>query len=243
MYDVKTESQCRLCGNTYSTRGAGRHLRNCLKKLPDIAGSGEPPLLVGVHGDHPQADGAYVLFAIFPHDATLEQLDVYLRHHWLECCAHLSRFESAGREYLGDEWPHPEETSHSMRHRIAEAIGSGGSALYEYDMGDTTSLTVRVETAPPAATGWREEQDAAPLGVTVMRNLMPERCGECLGEADLVDGDGYFCDGCTTDENVRDDTWLLANSPRDGVSCFGYAKGPNPRVLSTVLEIRRELSA
>ena len=246
MYDVKTESQCRLCGNTYSTRGAERHLRSCLKKLPDHTGGKEPPLLVSVHGDHPQATGAYALFAIFPHDATLEQLDVYLRYHWLECCAHLSRFLSAGREYFGDEWPDREPLSggdhpHSMHHQIAEIIGSGGSALYEYDMGDTTSLTVRVQTAPPAAAAWYEEQDATATGATVMQNLMPERCGECLSEAVIVDGDGYFCDDCPYG-NLWGDARLLVNSPRYEVSCFYYAKGPDLQVLSTVLEIRREAS-
>lgn len=240
MYDVKTESQCRLCGNTYGTRGAGQHLQSCLKKLPCVPGSGEPPLLVSVHGDHPQANGAYVLFAIFPHDATLEQLDVYLRYHWLECCGHLSRFESAGREYLGHEWPDPEplsgEVPRSMRHPIADAITPGSPALYEYDMGDTTSLTVRVQTAPPAAAAWQEEQGTAVAGATVMRNLMPERCRDCGGEAAFADGEGYVCAVGKRWGHERP----LFNSPRDGADCFDEAAGPDLEALRMVLEVRRE---
>ena len=244
MYDVKTESQCRLCGNTYGTRGAGQHLRSCLKKLPDVPGSGEPPLLVSVHGDHPQAASAYALFTIFPHDAMLEQLDIYLRHHWLECCAHLSRFLSAGREYFGDEWPDPEpmngdEEPYSMHHRIAEAIAPGGSALYEYDMGSTTSLTVRVETAPPTAAAWYEEQDATATGATVMRNLMPERCRDCGGEAAFVDDEGYVCAGGERRGHDRS----LFNSPRDGADCFDEEERPDREALRMVLEIRREATA
>jgi len=243
MYDVKTESQCRLCGGTCGTKGAGQHLRSCLKKLPDVPGSGEPPLLVSVHGDHPQAGGAYVLFAVFPHDATLEQLDVYLRHHWLECCGHLSRFESGGREYFGDEWPYPEPLDggepRSMRHPIAGVITPGSPALYEYDMGDTTSLTVRVQTAPPAAAAWYREQDTEPPGATVMRNLMPERCRDCGGEAAFVDSEGYVCAAAERRGHDRP----LFNSPRDGEDCFDEATGPDQEALRMVLEIRREASA
>ena len=57
-----------------------------------------------------------------------------------------------------------------------------------------------------------------------------------------MDGDGYFCDACTYG-NVWGDARLLVNSPRYGVSCFYYAKGPDLQVLSTVMEIRREASA
>ena len=100
-----------------------------------------------------------------------------------------------------------------MHHHIACAIGAGSSALYEYDMGDTTRLTVRVHKAPAAAAAWYREQDPKPPGATVMQNLMPERCRGCGGEAAFVNSEGYVC---AADKRRRYGQPLFNSPPRRG---------------------------
>src|SRR5438045_3051287 len=56
--------------------------------------------------------GAYWLHLEAGPTATLEDLDLYLRRIWLECCGHLSAFQINGVRYAAvpdDEWGLEEE--------------------------------------------------------------------------------------------------------------------------------------
>jgi len=164
-----------------------------------------------------------------PADATLDDLDGFLRDTWLECCGHLSAFEIGRRQYL------PEEAAEgggdeSMDVPLGDVLKPGTKFGYQYDFGSTTALALRVvseyDGAPP---GPKEE----PVRV-LARNDPPEiRCGKCGRPAVLVcpecmyDKEGWLCKACAKkheDECEGAEMMLpVVNSPRVGVC--GYC-GP-----------------
>ena len=226
---VCTESQCLLCENTVSTRSVRVHLRNCLNKQPPPdPGGNAAPLLVSIHGHHPDRTNAYALYTVCPGETTLLFLDLLIRAHWLECCGHLSRFVKGHTEFQCPEWggsPRDFFTGvRSMDHPIASVIAPGGDAHYEYDMGSTTHLTVRVETAPPQATTWLQQKDPGSVITVVAQNLMPELCDTCGDAATCARGNEYSCRSCPHDPST---SRPLVNSPRDGVECFDNSEGPD----------------
>jgi len=51
----------------------------------------------------------YWMHLELPANATLEDLDSFLRDIWLECCGHLSAFRIEGKEYLSEPSEFDEE--------------------------------------------------------------------------------------------------------------------------------------
>jgi hypothetical protein len=107
-----TEGTCTFCGRTFSKGGITRHLAVC------DARRGAYAALSGKHGLrttrllHLRVEGRdapeYWMNVELPADATLYDLDDFLRETWLECCGHLSAFRIEGREFLSeredDDW-------------------------------------------------------------------------------------------------------------------------------------------
>ena len=235
--EVRTDTQCLLCKTTVNTRSARVHLRKCLGEQP-VPDSGDktPPLLISAHGDHPDRKNAYVLYAVCRGNATLMSLDLFIRAHWLECCAHLSRFIQQDREFQCPEWGKAELDIRngilSMNHPIASVITPGSDVRYEYDMGSTTHLTVRAETAPSQATTWLQQQDPDSVISLIAQNLIPERCDNCGETATSANGNEYSCTNCPHDPRSYRP---LVNSPRDGVDCFD---GPDLNLLDHLCRAR-----
>jgi hypothetical protein len=63
--------------------------------------------------------------------ATFKTLDTFLRNLWLECCGHMSRF-FVGQQTIG------------MQGRLAASLRSDDEIDYDYDMGETTELRIKV---------------------------------------------------------------------------------------------------
>ena len=148
-----------------------------------------------------------------PKNVTLRDIDELLRETWLECCWHLSSFDSGGTRFVSDgfdtslfDYDHA-----SFDHRAAWAIPQGREAEYQYDMGDTTYLTIRVEPAPEQAQAWLARHDID-AGDPSLRNLMPELCDNCGQEASHFRPAEVLCTGCLP-ENPRPYVELLARTP------------------------------
>ena len=67
--------------------------------------------------------------------ATWDHLDAFLRHTWVECCGHLSRFKHAGMAFAygvdgASEWAW---NPRSMAHRTAETLTAGIRFSDEHD--------------------------------------------------------------------------------------------------------------
>lgn len=96
MARITSYGTCALCGYRVVKAGMTRHLKSCLPKHDKA--ENKPTKLY-----HLRAEGRYV-----PHywldlevaaDATLHDLDRFLRQVWLECCGHLSMFKIGNTLY------------------------------------------------------------------------------------------------------------------------------------------------
>lgn len=207
-----TKGVCAGCGKVFSKGGMGRHVAACqgLKKST----SGLPPITVyhlAVQGDYQE----YWLHLGVPGDATLGDLDDFLRSIWLECCGHLSSFEF-GRESIlnmtDSGRPNPE-----FRTRLGRLLHVGLEFRHEYDFGTTTTCFLKVVGA--------EERVPLKKGVALLaRNELPEIvCAECDQPAEWVcveclwEGTGWLCAEHAEEHPCGEEMQLpVVNSPRVG---------------------------
>ena len=150
--------------------------------------------------------------------ATLEDLDLYLRAIWLECCGHMSRFSVGG-------WAGPDI---AMSRRAERVFKPGVVLTHQYDFGTTSETSVKVVSS-------REGKPTTARPIALMaRNSQPEanciECGqpavwlclECLIEDDVF---GMLCNE-HAETHPHDDYGEpvpIVNSPRLGMC--GY-EGP-----------------
>jgi hypothetical protein len=107
-----TEGTCTFCGRTFSKGGITRHLMACDARRQAYAALSGKRGLRTTRLLHLRVEGReapeYWMNVELPADATLYDLDDFLRETWLECCGHLSAFDIEGREYLSeredDDW-------------------------------------------------------------------------------------------------------------------------------------------
>lgn len=159
-------------------------------------------------------------------DATLEELDQFLRGVWLECCGHLSAFTIHGERYASD--PIEDLDEEGMEAPIGKVLRPGVRFLHEYDYGTTTELILRVISEYEARV--KTEDEAVQL---LARNEPPPlTCHVCGRPATLVctqciDMDeGWLCDECASDHECGEEMLLpVVNSPRVGMC--GYAGDPD----------------
>jgi len=222
MKKIKSAGKCNLCGGVFGDRGMTRHLTNCLEKQEaSQTGTKTSPtplrtfhLAVKGHGA-PQ----YWLHLQVRADATLAELDSFLRHIWLECCGHMSGFRIKDRDYEGT--PMGELEDDQMDRPLDEVVEPGLVIEYEYDFGSTTKLAIKV--AGEQVT--RRKINPVEL---LARNDPPARaCSACGQPATLVctecyDSGRWLCDACSEKHGCDPEMRLpVVNSPRVGVC--GYS--------------------
>ena len=141
---VRTTGDCGYCGKEMTARGLTLHLRNCAarRKVIEQADRGGRSLQdiyqLRVQGRYRRE---YWLHLEMCGDATLEDLDYYLRTIWLECCGHLSQFKIGGMLY---DHPGDFQEFESMDVSVDRLFGVGLALFHEYDFGSTTELAIKV---------------------------------------------------------------------------------------------------
>jgi hypothetical protein len=225
MKRLQTKGTCLQCKGTFGKAAMTRHLAKCVEA--SAAPKGVPVRQAGpkmtrlfhlvVQGRYnPQ----YWLHLEVPATATLQDLDDFLRHIWLECCGHLSAFEIAGARYsvpVEDAWsPFADEwDERNMDVQLGKVLRPGLQFTHEYDFGSTTELTLKVVS---------ERQ--GPVGKDLIRLLARNEppaipCESCGKPATLVatyDEYGWFCNACAEEHEISEDESLpVVNSPRVGV--------------------------
>lgn len=112
--------KCFLCEQTFAKNTITRHLKKCVPAHE--TGRGKPVRLF-----HIRAEGHYApeywLHLEIPADATLADLDDFLRAIWLECCGHLSAFIIGDTHYEYNPWEEleiPEEAGEEDEGQTAE---------------------------------------------------------------------------------------------------------------------------
>lgn len=180
-----SEGTCHLCQGKFTKNTITRHLQGCLAAHEPPRGKEQKLFHLAIDGF-----GPYWLHVEMPGTGTFAELDGFLRDIWLECCDHLSlfRFETDRLKRLGvnDEWDFasdamPEEEL--MDFEIAEILEPKLAFGYDYDMGSTTSL--RLKVAGIRAGKWAGKERVRLLA----RNLPPEiPCDQCGKPARWYDG-------------------------------------------------------
>lgn len=214
---------CYFCKETFAKSGMARHLQACdaHKAAEAEAPSGEARQAKSYHL---VVDGyrAYWLHLEMPADATLHDLDRFLRAIWLECCGHLSAFTIGHMSFDS----HPETgwgPSQSMDVPLGNVLSPKMKFAYEYDFGSTTHLSLRALSERDGPISPEDE----PVRI-LARNEPPDvQCEECEKPATKVDVWGDYvalCDACAESEDHSEEGLMpLVNSPRAGVC--GYT-GP-----------------
>lgn len=191
---MATNGICYLCGREIGKGGIKSHI---LKSHIDNEGQQKCSLLK-IEGYFKRDYWLYVDMSV---DNTLESLDQFLRHIWLECCGHLSEFQNFGKK---------------------TKIGSfqvGDKILHEYDMGSTTETLITV-----MGTTWRKTQKE-PVRL-LARNVPPQfECGGCGAKAEFIcpecvydiNSNPFFCAACAEEHEHNNILLPVTNSPRMGV--------------------------
>lgn len=202
-----TKGACTLCEKEYTRSGMGKHLASCLTKQPaeSIMDDERVSLHLLVTTRYPSD---YWLHLLVDERATFKTLDTFLRKLWLECCGHMSQF-FVGRQIIG------------MHGRLVTSLRTGYEIDYDYDMGDTTQLRIKV-------LGAYQGLASSGKSITILaRNHTPEiPCDDCEKHPAVSicpecnwEGEGWLCRKCATKHSCGDDAGYLPipNSPRAGV--------------------------
>ena len=206
---IVNKGVCKKCKGIVSTRSAKSHIIKCLDQ---VVGTSPDAFLVKVQW--PLKNPIYWLYLSVPFKSKLEDLDLFLRDVWLECCSHLSQFTINHDRYSSDFEQNSflpfEEFSMSIRSEMV--LIPGLKFTHEYDFGTTTKLFLETVGLIKAVTNKEIK--------LIMQNLEPEfKCVSCGNKAEMIsstEGDCY-CESCVEEDD--DELYLLplVNSPRTGV--------------------------
>lgn len=141
----QTRGACTYCGKEMTKGGLSRHLKTCpeRQKVIEIANQKRGRNQSIYHLQVQDAwGGDYWLHLEMHGNATLQDLDGYLRAIWLECCGHLSSFEIGLITYtqLFDDGFGGWREEKDMDVRVDKLFTPGMSIPYQYDFGTTSEL-------------------------------------------------------------------------------------------------------
>ena len=211
---------CVFCKKAYAKTGMSRHLKACKARKAAIAAedaNGAPTTRLF----HLAVAGTYAsdywLHLEMSANATLYDLDQFLRDIWLECCGHLSMFEIMGKRFMStvfDSWW--EEDERDMNSKLVQVLTPGLKFSHEYDFGTPTNLTLQVVSERQGA--MHEDE----LIHILARNEPPDwRCEVCGEPATCICvfcDYTFLCDKCIETHSCGEEGLLpVVNSPRMGM--------------------------
>lgn len=245
----QTRGFCKYCGKEYTRSGMLKHLAACKDRAESIAGeSGKNQcgyFELVLYGKYAKD---YWLIIEISENATLEELDQFIRDVWVECCGHLSMFEINGIRYEID--PEPDyfwgPPAKSMKCKLREVLEEGIAFSYDYDFGSTTELLLNVHSY---RTGKQKQDEITILSRNNPLDLRCSICGEnkadwvnpmgfydgtplwceeCLKEAEAEEEEAYEDEGVDMEGGVPEFLLPVCNSPRCGVCGYdGSRKYPD----------------
>lgn len=214
-----SRGQCQFCGKIYGKSGMSRHLQSCPARGERRAANPATQML------HLVVSGRYApeywLHLDVPAQASLADLDNFLRDIWLECCGHLSAFTIGGVSYVSYEDEGWDMDDESMEVPLGQVLHPGDTARYEYDFGSTTDLTIKVIEEEAGVLGHerieilaQNEPPSIPCHVCGQRAT--QVCAQCSWN-----DQGWLCDGCSEAHACGEEMLLpVVNSPRVGVCAY-----------------------
>lgn len=230
---TRTKGFCRFCGKEYTKSGMIKHLKACKEREAEQQPVSKKKRTGGydlaIAGRY---NSDYWLIVEIRENATLEDLDQFIRDIWVECCGHLSCFKinETAYESLPDKdlwWSEAE----SMEVKLDKILCTGMKFTYKYDFGSATELMIRVIDYVKEYT----EKDK----ITILSRNHPMHilCNRCekkeavwFSAMEMYYGSGenaYLCEECmkemeTSDEEDEFGMYMpVCNSPRMGVCGYG----------------------
>ena len=219
---------CHLCEKTYKATAFTRHLHACIPKTLGLKPVKiDPGATVGARKArymmlNVRAYGSrdYWLHLGVQTDATLSELDGFLRELWLECCGHMSAFRIQETSYESSSWgfDDPWADSRSMDVAIGKVLPHKTRGDYTYDFGSSTELCIESKNLYSVP-----DNRGDPDRIRVLaRNIAPEFvCDTCGKPASFLQWDEedmweqrHYCNSHQPDEDF---VYPLVNSPRCGV--------------------------
>jgi len=214
-----TKGTCSFCKGSFAKSAMARHLKSCKARAEEnestvkaaVKGSSQRTII------HLQIEGGpmYWMHIEIPENATLKDLDRFLRDIWLECCGHLSSFEIGGETFISEKY---DPGDRSMNIALGKVIAPGMKFEHIYDFGTSTVCSLKLVSA----------RDGLAKGKAVRilaRNEPPDiRCQSCGKPATKVcaqciyEGEGWLCEDCAKEHKCGEDMLLpVVDSPRVGM--------------------------
>lgn len=220
----KIKGKCKYCGKEYTRSYMGRHLLACKERQSRLmAENGSRQCGYFVLKIYPRYVFRYDywLFIEVREDATLRDVDSFLRDIWLECCGHLSAFNIGGTSYevMPDEDSFWGEPAKSMNYKLKTVLSKGMTIGYEYDFGSTTELILSVIDY---RVGGRRKEKLTILSRNNPHEMICDECGKkpavMICPMCMWEGEGLLCEDCSETHSCGEDMLLdVCNSPRMGV--------------------------
>ncbi len=169
METLKSEGRCIFCNETLPKAAIGRHLKTHFNEKSRAEKPGTSYVLK-VELNQKYGAAGYFLYLWVGNQASMEDIDFFLREIWLECCGHMSSFidtstkKQRGKGFggyfddfdLANEYLErgnmkkyeklmEETTGEIPKSRKVEKVFYKGQKLeYSYDFGSTTDLLITV---------------------------------------------------------------------------------------------------
>ena len=244
--NLKSEGKCLFCGKTFAKAGINRHLATHLKEKIESGKSGES-FLIKVEPNKSWGPSPYFLSLWVDGQATMKNIDQFLRDIWLECCGHMSAFRnpkmrrnSGGMFATMDAYEYLDKGDIAKYEKIMEEIRgevpmsrktkdafySGLALDYHYDFGSTTELTVTVIEAYPI----KADKKIVLLSRNEPLEIICSVCGKApatqICSVCMYDEDAVFCDKCAKKHVTECEAFAeyaampIVNSPRMGVCAY-----------------------
>jgi hypothetical protein len=221
----KTLGPCAFCGKRLTRGGMSRHLRTCAARRAATqaadAKAGKPRTLLHLVAQNRWSGDDFWLHLEMRGDAEIDDLDMYLRAIWLECCGHMSRFAEKG--WRGEDI--------EMDDPAARVFTPDREITHTYDFGTETTTLIRL-------VGQRAGKPLSKHPITLMarnemRAVVCQDCGEpatrlCL-ECVYQTDNAFLCDAHAESHPHEDygEPVPAVNSPRLGSCAYdGPAEPP-----------------
>ena len=218
--------KCGYCERDFSAGGMIRHLSACPRRKETVAEvdgkRGRSAKLYHLRAQDEWRKDFWLDLEVRG-STTLEDLDYYLGHIWLECCGHLSMFSR-------DRWMDDEISKGRM---VADVFKPGLEITHIYDFGDSSHTLIKYV----AVRDGKPTNPRHPIAL-MSRNNEPDfdciscderalwLCVECIYESNV---EGTLCQQHSDEHPHEDygDPLPLVNSPRMGMCGYdGPAEPP-----------------
>lgn len=216
---------CRTCGYVGTKASMTKHQATCVGRQPQAGTAQQHGPVREVFRLRVSGGGPFWLDLEVPVNATLDDIDDFLRGIWLDCCGHLSEF-TVGPQSDWDDFDPFKPPRRKKQPPLSRLLSVGQKFGYTYDMGSSTNLELTVQARESVVAGM------APHAVTLLaRNLPPGwTCSKCGAPARWIHSWEYdeqsglpvfYCG--RHGKSTRDEQLPVVNSPRMGVC--GYEGG------------------